>query len=206
VLTITERTILCALSSWTKLLAFNVSNPHGIVNPMTKIYTKTGDKGTTASFDGERISKDALRLRAYGTVDEANSILGVVLSLSKEENTKKWLKIIQNDLFIIQAELAGAPEELTSQKTTGLEETIDELTSEVGELIHFILPGGTKSGAMLHYARTVVRRAEREVVALSKKEHVSQEILTYLNRLSDFLFTLARFENRRKKETPPHYS
>lgn len=168
-----------------------------------KIYTKTGDTGETSLFAGGRVSKDAARVDAYGTVDELNSVIGVVRSyngLPAQADT--WLERIQNQLFIVGADLAtpmdSAPEWLTrlsAAPTAELEQAIDQMDADLDPLRAFILPGGTPPAAMLHVARTVCRRAERIIVALSHHEAVNPHILTYLNRLSDFLFMLARWAN-----------
>lgn len=172
---------------------------------MAHIYTKTGDKGDTTLFGGKRLRKDHSRVAAYGAIDELVSILGVVCSFTPSRKTKTWLDAVQNDLFIVQAELAGAPKKLTNERTKRVEKRIDEFEKKLTPLHHFILPGGTHAGALLHYARTVCRRAEREVVGLSQKETVDAEIIRYLNRLSDFLFMAARWENRRLREVKPQY-
>ncbi len=169
-----------------------------------RIYTKTGDKGETSLFGGERVWKDDLRICAYGTVDELNAILGVAIT----ELTNKELKIavedIQNDLFTVGSDLASPLDRENKNLVVPrvdvkfinrLEALIDKYNSQLPELKNFILPGGSKSSAILHHARTVCRRAEREVVSLSKADVISHEIEVYLNRLSDLLFVLARFEN-----------
>ncbi len=167
-----------------------------------KIYTKTGDKGDTALFGGQRVPKDALRVEAYGTVDELNSVLGIVLADSNEASIEMVLRPIQRQLFTLGAELA-TPEPVKSRQiphlspddVTQLERHIDSLSDELPPLKNFILPGGTSAAARIHFARTVCRRAERVVVRLSHNEPVSEEVLAYLNRLSDFLFVLARYLN-----------
>ncbi len=169
-----------------------------------KIYTKTGDKGETSLFGGRRVGKDDLRIDAYGIVDELNSLLGVALTELKNGELKEVIKSIQNELFIVGADLATPFEEgnkffiiirVAPSFTIRLENLIDRFESDLPELKNFILPGGEKGAALLHFARTVCRRAERRVVALSKSEKINSEIEVYLNRLSDLLFVLARFEN-----------
>jgi cob(I)alamin adenosyltransferase len=181
-----------------------------------KIYTRTGDKGETSLFGGKRIAKSAIRVEAYGTIDELNSSIGVVLAeiqntQRKTQNynikLKKALEKIQHDLFNIGAYLAspGSKHQEASIKKLGervkeLEEMIDELTEDLPELRNFILPAGGKIGSFLHLARTICRRAERRVVELAQKERVDEDTLRYLNRLSDLLFTTARFVNKKEKK------
>jgi len=184
-----------------------------------KIYTKTGDKGQTSLFGGKRVPKYDLRVEAYGTVDELNSLLGVILSRiqklkfkSQKYNSKvkSELTQIQNDLLTIGSALASPhsnKQQATSnrfeQRIEQFENLIDELTAKLPELKNFILPGGGEVGALLHFARTICRRGERRVVHLSKKEKIDENIVKYFNRLSDLLFTMARFVNykEKKKET-----
>lgn len=170
-----------------------------------KIYTKTGDDGTTGLFGGERVTKDAVRIDAYGTVDELNGVIGIVRSNSNDKKLDSYLHEIQNDLFKLGADLA-TPMNVTndhivrihSKDSAKLEKWIDELDAELPALTNFILPGGHHSAAYLHLARNVCRRAERLTVSLSRKEPVGSEVLVYLNRLSDFLFVLARWVNLRQ--------
>ncbi|MFH1863799.1 MAG: cob(I)yrinic acid a,c-diamide adenosyltransferase, partial [bacterium] len=149
------------------------------------VYTKTGDKGETGIFSGKRLSKDSLLIEAIGSMDEANSWLGVVGGFED----------IQKDLMTISSILAGADLKLPSTKTKKLEKEIDKLDKILPPLKHLIRPGGSETGAKLHFARTLVRRAERAVVGVLNKEKVKPEILIYLNRLSDYLFMHARFAN-----------
>lgn len=160
------------------------------------IYTRTGDKGQTSLFNGQRISKSSLRVDTYGTIDELNSVIGVVLA--EISNIDKELTIIQNDLFEIGSALAST--EINNlgylrSRVKEFENLIDEMTEQMPALSNFILPGGGKVGSVLHFARTVCRRAERKVVALDEREKVDKNIVIYLNRLSDLLFTFARFVN-----------
>lgn len=172
-----------------------------------KIYTKTGDKGETSLFGGERVSKDALRIEAYGTVDELNSLLGVVRSLKPDGEVGTILERIQNDLFALGADLA-TPQSSSNTKVPRmetrhaeeLEPIIDSLESKLRPLKAFILPGGSPVGAHLHLARTVCRRGERLVVKLSKSENIGTAPVVYLNRLSDLLFVLARYANHLEGE------
>lgn len=169
-----------------------------------KIYTKTGDKGETSLFGGKRVWKDDLRIEAYGSIDELNSIIGIAISEVKNEELIKELRGIQNELFVVGSDLA-TPIGSDSKKAVvprvdesyskRLEGIIDRFDGKLPELKQFILPGGLKGAAILHNARTVCRRAERNVVALSKIENIGTGIVQYLNRLSDLLFVLARFEN-----------
>ena len=167
-----------------------------------KIYTKTGDDGTTSLVGGERVEKDSLRVECYGTVDEVNSILGLIIAEIKSKDVFSLLYEIQNKLFTIGGELA-TPEnksdfnkvKLVNDDILLLENSIDKYEKELESLKQFILPGGTKGASLLHYARSICRRVERLVISLSKKEKVSNLILVYLNRLSDLLFVLARYEN-----------
>ncbi len=166
----------------------------------TKIYTKTGDDGTTGLVGGTRVKKFDLRLEAYGTVDELNASIGVIRSLQISENLKEKLEEVQNRLFNIGARLAS--DEKGDEFTAGLsvnqshlqylEKSIDELEEELPELTRFILPGGDPAAAQCHVARTVCRRAERRILEFALHQPVQQEIVQYMNRLSDFLFVLAR--------------
>jgi cob(I)alamin adenosyltransferase len=169
-----------------------------------KIYTKTGDNGETGLFGGPRVRKDAPRIEAYGTVDELNSVLGMVRAEQLPHDLDELLARIQNELFSLGAELA-TPEPadhgtalIGPPRIAALESAIDEFEGRLAPLRQFILPGGTKAAAALHLARTVCRRAERGVVTLASlsTEKVSPHLVVYLNRLSDLLFVLAREANR----------
>lgn len=168
-----------------------------------KIYTRTGDAGTTALYGGERVAKDARRVEAYGTVDEANALLGVARSqLGGLGGFEVLLAELQRTLFDVGADLA-TPESryrsniapITEGDVSGLEAEIDRLEADLPELRAFILPGGHPAAATLHHARTVVRRAERRVVELLHFETANPQVAVYLNRLSDLLFVLARAVN-----------
>lgn len=173
-----------------------------------KIYTKKGDKGETSLFGGTRVPKNSLRVDTYGTVDELDSAIGVVIAhLSQDE--KKLISLltsIQHDLLLIGSSLANpVPKPLPhlTKREKVFERQIDQMTEKMPELHNFILPGGGKAGAFSHLARTICRRAERRVVKLSREEPIEPSILRYFNRLSDLLFTVARYVNHteKKKET-----
>lgn len=170
-----------------------------------KIYTKTGDKGETGLIGGTRVSKSALRVEAYGEVDELNAVLGYARAKVTDESIKGQLSDIQRDLFAIGAQLAdprGQVEKkaekaaVSEARVKELEALIDRYDSMLSPLRSFILPGGAEAGAILHLARAVCRRAERRVVALSKEAPLPPVLLIYVNRLSDLLFILARAVNR----------
>lgn len=171
------------------------------------IYTKKGDFGTTSLFGAKaRIKKYDLRISSYGTVDELNSQIGVSVAFLKGglKEVAGWLKEIQEDLFEIASELATDPKAKPVVKFDGkrikeLEKIMDELEGKLPPLQNFIFPGGSRPGALLHSARTVCRRAEREIVRLSDKEKINPNILIYMNRLSDVLFVMAREVNHRQK-------
>ena len=179
------------------------------------IYTKTGDDGDTALFGGGRVPKNDRRVEAYGAVDELNSFVGLALAsvthadadADRDAGIRRGLLVIQNDLFALGANLA-TPEgdgsrprpqtpEVPVARVEAMEEWIDQATGELPELRQFVLPGGTEAAAMLHVCRSVCRRAERAVVALSRAETLDDGIVPYLNRLSDLLFVWARLENHR---------
>ena len=173
---------------------------------LTKIYTRTGDTGTTALGSRQRVPKDNLRVQAYGTVDELNSMIGMALAFGLDSLSAQILAPVQHELFNLGAELAFPPEEgktttipqIEDHHISKLEEWIDKINPQLGQLKNFVLPGGSRGAASLHQARTVCRRAEREVVSLSQEEAVREQGLRYLNRLSDLLFVLARFENHQQ--------
>ncbi len=175
------------------------------------IYTRTGDKGKTGLFNGKRVYKDSLVIEAVGSVDELNAVLGLAASKVSSikysvASIKKELQEIQSDLFVIGANLANpksASKIDSIKRAKEFEKLIDDMTRQLPRLMNFILPGGGEAGAALHLARTVSRRAERRIVSLSKKTKLDSGILIYVNRLSDLLFTMARFVNLldKKKET-----
>jgi cob(I)alamin adenosyltransferase len=166
-----------------------------------KIYTKTGDQGETSLFGGTRVSKDNLRIDAYGTVDELNSVIGICRSMNRTLEVDAVLEEIQDDLFILGADLATPPDakakiaRIQPADAARLEAHIDAITPQLQPLSQFILPGGNPTAAMIHFARTVCRRAERLTVRLSRSESISKDSLIYLNRLSDLLFVIARWVN-----------
>jgi cob(I)alamin adenosyltransferase len=168
-----------------------------------KIYTRTGDGGETSFLDGGRVPKSALRVEAYGEVDELNASIGVARTESTHETIQSILDEIQQDLFSVGAILADPKGQLKSEKASlepthvkRLEAQIDELEGELPPLKQFVLPGGSKGAALLHHARSICRRAERKIVELSSNEPVPSIAVSYMNRLSDLLFVLARFENK----------
>ena len=171
---------------------------------LTKLYTRTGDGGLTRLGAGTEVAKDSLRVRAYGTVDELNSCIGMAIAVGLCERLSVELTAIQNQLFDLGGDLATPGSEnpefdvprIGTEQVNKLEVLIDELTEVVGPLENFILPGGSPGAAALHVARTVCRRAERRVVSLTREENVGADMVPYLNRLSDALFVMARFENR----------
>ena len=163
-------------------------------NRLSKIYTRTGDDGTTGLGDGSRTPKDAARVEAYGTVDEANSLIGLVLAGDAlPDSVRKCLTEVQHDLFELGGELCIPGHSAVSQDFIDrLERDLDALNADLPMLKEFILPGGSTSAAACHVARSVVRRAERRVITLSDTEQVREEAVRYLNRLSDLLFVIAR--------------
>lgn len=171
-----------------------------------KIYTKKGDGGETRLFDGTRVRKDDSRVEAYGTVDELNAFIGAAVSSLADPELTAILADIQRDLFTIGAQLADPrihdkgenKSELNPARIAALEQTIDRFETELPPLRQFILAGGAPSGAMLHIARTVCRRAERRVTLLAGQVPIQASAIEYLNRLSDFLFVLARLVNHRQ--------
>ena len=165
---------------------------------LSKIYTRTGDDGTTGLGDGSRVAKDSLRVDAFGTVDEANSAIGVVLACdSVPINIRKMLTEIQHDMFELGGELCiPGHSTITDDFVTRLETELDALNEDLPALKEFILPGGGQAAAACHLARTIVRRAERITATLAGSESVRPEVLRYLNRLSDLLFVVARVLSR----------
>jgi cob(I)alamin adenosyltransferase len=170
-----------------------------------KIYTKTGDDGSTGLIGGARVRKDAMRIEATGEIDETNAALGLVLAtLPPGHAAAGWLTAIQSDLFSVGALLSTPPAqtkpsaEISADRIEALENQIDQMEKTLKPLKNFILPQGTAAAATLHLARAVARRAERRVVALDQQEKLPAAILIYLNRLSDFLFVLARWTNQQQ--------
>lgn len=178
-----------------------------------KVYTKTGDKGSTSLVGGKRVPKDSMRIEAYGSVDELNAIVGLTRAFNQEIKTKEALELdvllrdIQNTLFDLGSELA-TPEEkmregmpqMVSEKIKKLEKIMDRLQEELRPLKSFILPGGGRISAFLHQCRTVCRRTEREVLRLSRLNDINSLVLIYLNRLSDLFFVLSRWVGKRYGE------
>ena len=173
---------------------------------ITKVYTRTGDDGTTALGEGTRVPKDAARIEAYGTVDELSSILGAARAIGLDRSLDGALSSIQNELFHLGSDLC-VPEldkerrpvpRIESRHVDALENLMDRLSAKLEPLENFILPGGTAAAAQLHVARTVCRRAERRLVTLASLEPVGAHAVRYLNRLSDALFVMARYENLTK--------
>jgi len=169
---------------------------------ITKVYTRTGDDGTTGLGAGQRVSKDSLRVATYGTVDELNSAIGVARTACTEPAVASALVRIQNELFHLGAELCVAPDgeaagpRVESHHVEALERLMDALSSSLAPLENFVLPGGSAAAASLHLARAICRRAERHAVRLAREEGVAAPALAYLNRLSDALFVMARAENQ----------
>jgi len=169
------------------------------------MYTRTGDKGETGLFSGERVAKNSLRIEAYGTVDELSSSIGHARSLIQDREVDKILERVQGDLFIVSAELSTRPKKdepkkavrVTEAMVKDLEQEIDRLDAELPPLSTFIFPTGTTAATAVHIARTVARRAERRTVALAKEEELNPQVVPYLNRLSSLLFVLARVANKR---------
>ena len=178
---------------------------------LDRIYTKTGDMGMTGLGGGRRVSKDSLRVRAYGTVDELNSTIGVALALGLTDRLPSELTTIQNELFDLGSDLCWPEDDerrsriptVQPHHVKRLEGLIDDLNEVVGPLTNFLLPGGSPGAAQLHVARTVCRRAEREAISLSHEEPIGELVLPYLNRLSDALFVMARYENHERGVTEP---
>ena len=178
---------------------------------LTKIYTRKGDDGTTSLGSHQRVPKESLRVSSYGTVDELNSVLGVALAYGLCPRLQELLPVIQNELFHLGSDLCFPEEDkaqwqipqIEERHVTKLEAVMDEMTAVVGPLENFLLPGGSVGAAHLHVARTVCRRAEREVVALSRQEKVGRYVIPYINRLSDALFIMARYENHQRNVPEP---
>lgn len=178
---------------------------------LTKIYTRNGDDGTTALGSRQRVPKESLRVEAYGTVDELNAVIGVALAHGLTPRLAEALTAVQNELFHLGSDLCFPEADKTqyqipqieSRHVEKLEQLMDELSVELGPLENFILPGGTVGAANLHVARTVCRRAERVVVALSRQEAIGPLVIPYLNRLSDALFVMSRYENQQQGQPEP---
>lgn len=173
---------------------------------ITKVYTRTGDDGTTGLGGGQRVPKDSARIEAYGTVDELSSAIGVAVALGLQPRLAEVLARIQNELFNLGSDLCILEEDkvtmpvpvVEERNVDALEQLMDELSEELAPLENFILPGGSPGAAQLHVARTVCRRAERLAIALARLEPVGPYVVRYLNRLSDALFVMARYENQKR--------
>lgn len=167
---------------------------------MSKVYTRTGDRGKTSLYTGERVSKDSLRVEAYGSVDEADSVLGQARAFAVHENVKSTVYKLQKDLWMLMADVASVGNEpnIKPEDVTELERLIDSYTESLQPLDHFLVPGETKSESFLNAARSVVRRAERAMWRLNESEPVNEVDIRYLNRLSDLCFTLGRYESEVK--------
>jgi len=164
---------------------------------LSKIYTRTGDQGTTGLSDGSRVDKDHARVEAMGDVDELNSLLGVLLTHTVPDAVRLALTAVQNDLFNLGGELSmPGTDMMLAADATRLEQALDAFNAELAPLKEFILPGGAPAAATCHVARSVCRRAERRIVTLSKSAHVNTHAVIYLNRLSDLLFVTARYLNK----------
>jgi cob(I)alamin adenosyltransferase len=189
-----------------KILGFKLCNFETTKLTLMKIYTKTGDTGTTALFGGTRVKKYNLRIESYGTVDELNAYIGLIKDQEISNSVKESLLKIQNELFTLGAMLATPPEKETlksgkerlnipkinEDSILFLEKEIDKMDTELPQMTHFILPGGHQTVSFCHLARCVCRRSERLSVELNDQENINNDILKYLNRLSDYLFVLAR--------------
>ncbi|MFZ1076482.1 MAG: cob(I)yrinic acid a,c-diamide adenosyltransferase [Nitrosotalea sp.] len=171
---------------------------------MPKIYTKTGDDGTTGLVGGGRIKKSSQRIIAYGTIDELNSAIGIPLSSTLDSDIAGLLTKIQNDLFVVGSDLANpilsdSSSRVTDEMVIYLENQIDKLESDLSSITYFILPGGDHIASQVHLARSICRRAEVNIVELEEKEPINKACQVYVNRLSDLLFVIARTINKRKK-------
>ena len=170
-------------------------------NRLSKIYTRTGDKGTTGMGDGSRVEKDSLRVAAIGDTDELNSVIGMVICKCSDGDVKEMLITIQHDLFNLGGQLAMPDYEmLQAARVEWLEQTLDNMNGELTPLKEFILPGGAESASYCHLARAICRRAERALVSLSQAETTRPELASYINRLSDWLFVASRYLNKQQGE------
>ncbi len=166
-------------------------------NRLSRIYTRTGDDGTTGLGDGTRIAKDSTRVEAMGTVDELNAVIGVLLTEPLSEAISKTLTRVQHDLFDLGGEICIPGHVMVkAERIAVLEETLDQLNDDLSPLKEFILPGGTRAAAYCHLARTICRRAERQLIRLGHEADVTEVSLQYLNRLSDLLFVMCRVINK----------
>lgn len=172
---------------------------------ITRVTTRTGDKGKTRLADGQLVSKAALRVQAYGEIDELNACIGLILANDILEETREILAPVQHQLFVVGGELAFTPgdaqeiqhDQISAQDVAALERGVERINKTLEPLKEFVLPGGRRSAALCHVARTVCRRAERTIVALNEQEAVNPEVIRFVNRLSDLLFVISRAENVR---------
>ena len=197
------------------LRASGKGSPRANESPVTRIYTRTGDHGETGLFGGARVSKDHPRVRAYGSVDELNAVLGLARAAGPSQEIDTILERLQHQLFDLGAELAtpdaahragGHIARATPERVAALERDIDRFQDRLPPLRQFVLPGGTPAASALHHARTVARRAERAIVRLASSEPVNPELLKYVNRLSDLLFVLARAANHAAGQAEPTWT
>jgi len=194
------------MSDWHPEFPRGIASEDHEMPRLTKIYTRGGDDGTTSLGGGQRVRKSALRIEAYGTVDELNSAIGAAIAAGLHPDLHRMLAKVQNELFNLGTDLCFLEEDkqkmdlptIEQRHIDALEQVLDQLTEAVGPLENFILPGGTPAAAALHLARTICRRAERVLVALAADEAVGACDVKYLNRLSDALFVMARFENKHR--------
>jgi cob(I)alamin adenosyltransferase len=167
-----------------------------------KIYTKTGDDGTTGLQGNVRVSKSHPRIIAYGTIDEANAVLGIILSYELDEDVSVLLNLIQNELFVVGADLSNPnlvdeKNRVSSHMIDNLEKNIDKYEKELPPITNFILPGGNIVASQLHHVRTIIRRAETCIILLNEQEKINNMCIKYVNRLSDLFFVLGRVSNKR---------
>ena len=170
-----------------------------MANRLTKIYTRTGDRGETGLTGGARVNKDSALIHAIGDVDELNSLLGL-LACKVEDQISLDIKAIQNDLFDLGGELSSSHVIINQESVSWLEQRLDLLNADLPELKEFILPGGGEAASTCHLARSVCRRAERSLVKLDREQAINNEVLAYINRLSDLLFVLARYIARQERQ------
>ncbi len=178
-----------------------VLNLH-LLNYSMKIYTKTGDDGTTGVQGRKRVSKSNLRIKAYGMIDELNATIGLILSKKFDDDIEDLLRNIQNDLFVAGSDLSNPDltnmkNRITTEMVVNIEKNIDRLENELPQITNFILPGGHEIASLIHISRTITRRAETIVISLNEKEKINDECKKYLNRLSDLLFVIARTVNKK---------
>jgi len=173
-------------------------------NRLSKIVTRTGDAGTTGLGDGSRVTKDSLRIETMGQVDELNSMIGLLLTEEMPDDIRQAMLRVQHDLFDLGGELCMPGMNVIGEAHIGrLEDLVEQFNADLSPLKEFILPGGTRAAAVAHLARTVCRRAERDVTTLAQEEKVGANALAYLNRLSDALFVMARYENHARGIAEP---